>query len=1334
MSTPPEIRTHQEWLGFLQPVGLVVSAHALARAGLQPDRNIVAAQQCLLRLVRSEKLPTPGGEPAERALVPDFVRLATELLEWDARDLLGSPSAEPLPEALEIALPGYGDRLRPTYAVVDCVAGGAPLLLVQELAPGKDLDAAPPEETRGWAAAPEARFERLLRETKVSIGLLTNGTEIRLVVAPPGESSGHVTFPVAAMTTVAGRPILSALLLLLGKARLFTAPERERLPHLLDESRRYQNDVSTRLAEQVLDALWELLRGFQAANEASRGALLREALASEPEHVYGGLLSTLLRLVFVLYAEDRGLLPGDPVYVGHYSVSGLFERLREDAGRYPDTMDQRYGAWAQLLSLFRLVHDGAAHGALRLPARHGRLFDPEAYPFLEGRPYGARRTSGERLDPPRVADGVVHRVLEKLLLLDGDRLSYRALDVEQIGSVYEAMMGFALEVAKSPSVGVGRTTVVVDLEALLARKPAERARWLQETAGLKLPSKAEAELREAAGAEDALAALGRRVSPRTPRLLPPGSLFLQPSEERRRSGSHYTPRSLTEPIVRTTLRPVLEALGARPRPEAILGLRICDPAMGSGAFLVEACRVLGDALVDAWRAHGKLPAIPPDEDQALFARRLVAQRCLYGVDRNAFAVDLSKLSLWLATLARDHPFTFIDHALRCGDSLVGLSREEIASAHWDVSAGKQVPTLRAALVRHVKLAEEKRAEIAALADSDDSDRKALLLAEADSAVEDLRLAGDCVVSAFFSEERDRSRETARQSVEDRVRLWLGGSEQERASLEAGARTLRAGPKGLPPFHWEIEFPEVFSREKPGFDAVVGNPPFAGKNTIIAGSRESYLPWLQAVHAESHGNSDLVAHFFRRGFDLLRVGGAFGLIATNTIAQGDTRATGLRWIRQHGGQIFEARKRVKWPGAAAVVVSVVHVAKTRERLPARLDGRPVEQITAFLFHAGGDEAPETLAANAGQSFQGSIVLGMGFTFDDSNPDATPIAEMERLLAKDPRNRERIFPYIGGEEVNDSPVHAHRRYVINFGEMGEAEARKWPALWRILEEKVKPERIQKDAKKYPRMVHEWWKFWNARVELNAAIRGMERVLVIARVTQYPGFAFLPAGMVYSEQLVVISNSTYAAFAALQSRPHELWARFFGSSMKDDLRYTPSDCFETFPFPAGWESSPTLEAAGRAYYEYRAALMLRNDEGLTKTYNRFHDPDDTSPEIAELRALHASMDRAVLDAYGWAELRPEPKFLLDYEDEETNEDDAPRARMRKKPWRYRWPDEMRDEVLARLLALNRERAEAERLAGTAAAGSAHAKRASGGPKPPGPSRKKRDASTNRDLFDLE
>ena len=409
--------------------------------------------------------------------------------------------------------------------------------------------------------------------------------------------------------------------------------------------------------------------------------------------------------------------------------------------------------------------------------------------------------------------------------------------------------------------------------------------------------------------------------------------MLQPNEERRRSGSHYTPRALTEPVVRHALAPVLGRLRgdghnrAPPTPAQILDLKVCDPAMGSGAFLVEACRQLADALIEAWGAHGEMPAIPPDEDEVIHARRLVAQRCLYGIDRNPTAVDLAKVSLWLSTLARDHPLTFVDHAFRHGDSLVGLTRRQIESLDWATNTRSPQRDFKIMRVR------ERMTEVAELrrrireAGEEVSDRERHdLWHDAHDELDPVRLSGDLVLAAFFAgskpkQREERRREFAKAVLDGEAIRYLSWIEEQR----------HANPP-LAPFHWEIEFPEVFDRENPGFDAIVGNPPFQGGRIISATQGSVYSNWLLCLHERSNGGADLVAHFFRRAFDLVRRNGAFGLIATNTIAQGDTRSTGLRWICEHGGEIYRVRRRVKWPGLAAVVVSVLHVAKGR--FPAR----------------------------------------------------------------------------------------------------------------------------------------------------------------------------------------------------------------------------------------------------------------------------------------------------------------------------------------------------------------------------------------------------------------
>ena len=1301
------IFAHQEWLGFVQPVGLVVSPNVMVNAQVVPDRNIAGRQREFRELLEEN-----GNGVTARSCAPDLRRVFLDYLDWEEGDLLDAAGHQ---DALEIALPELQVVLSPTWAVPgDADTDTVWTMLIREEDSGADFDK-PPEDGVGWNATRHSRFERLLRETGVPIGLLCNDERIRLIHAPRGESSGHVTFEFSQMALPAGRPILAAFDMLLSASALFVGPSEARLPALLAKSRDAQAEVSTRLSRQVLAALHELLRGFVSA-DARGGGTVTELTPRNPEHLYGGLITTLMRLVFVLYAEDRGLMPDHPVYQQHYSLGGLFARLRADSAAWPDTMDQRFGAWAQLLSLFRLIYGGGGHAGLSFVARKGTLFEPDRFPFLEG-----RDPEGES-DIPMVSDACVWEVLQSLMVLDGERLSYRTLDVEQIGSVYEAVMGFRVELTTGRSIAVtspNRTGAasIINLDELVALEGSKRSKALQDTTDRKLMGKAVAALRSASTLTDVVAALDRTIDrDTTPDIVPAGTPVLQPTDERRRSGSHYTPRSLTEPIVSETLRPIFERLGQEARPEEILDLKVLDPATGSGAFLVEACRQLSARLVDAWIMHGGPTDLPADEDELLHARRLVAQQCLYGVDKNPMAIDLARLSLWLVTLARDHEFTFIDHALRHGDSLVGLTRNQIERFHWNAeSSNFQLGTETMEVRRHVERVSEMRQLIRELGDEAPEHKLRKLLDEAERELSNIRRVADLILAAFFEGEKPKERENNRLTYAD----FLLKED------DATSASLAASKPPVPPYHWELEFPEVFERDNSGFDAIIGNPPFAGKNTIAASNPPAYPDWLKQLHTESHGNSDIVAHFFRRAFNLLREGGTFGLIATNSIGQGDTRSTGLRWICKHEGHIFRAQRRLKWPGKAAVVVSVLHAAKGPFTGPNNLDGQDVETISAFLFHNGGHDDPEILKANAGKSFIGNYLLGMGFTFDDTDRKgvATPLSEMRQLLEDNPRNHKVIFPYIGGQEINTSPTHAHHRYVINFRDwplrrtdLGatwrnagdntqedwlrdgivpldypEPVAADWPELLAIVEERVKPQRMALPPKNTinKEAAQKWWRFLAYRQGLNAAISGLKRVLVVSRISNTFALTYLPSESVANEKTVVFPFANCSPFATLQSRPHEIWTRFFSTTLKDDLQYTPSDCFETFPFPEGWQSHPALEAVGKEYYEFRAELMVRNDEGLTKTYNRFHDPDERSKEIAMLRELHEKMDRAVLDAYGWNDIFTGCEFLLDYEiDEET-------WGRKKKPWRYRWPDSVRDEVLARLLALNAERAQEERLA---------------------------------------
>jgi hypothetical protein len=278
-------------------------------------------------------------------------------------------------------------------------------------------------------------------------------------------------------------------------------------------------------------------------------------------------------------------------------------------------------------------------------------------------------------------------------------------------------------------------------------------------------------------------------------------------------------------------------------------------------------------------------------------------------------------------------------------------------------------------------------------------------------------------------------------------------------------------------------------------------------------------------------------------------------------------------------------------------------------------------------------------------------------------------------------------MGGEEINSEPRHSPHRFVIDFRDRElDACRQRWPSALGVVEQKVKPERTRRNLdgtfvlrKPLP---ERWWHHADKRPALFRAKLRVPEVIVKAQTSKQLAFAICSSDITFSHSVIVFPSESRSLLALLQSNVHDLWTRAFASSMKDDPVYTPSDCFDTFPFPKEFESNEALECTGREYYDFRAALMVKNDEGLTKTYNRFHDRDNREPDIVRLRELHTAMDRAVLDAYGWHDIKTDCDFFADYteEDEDGNEVE--------KSIRYRWPDEVRDEVLARLLALNAER----------------------------------------------
>jgi len=744
---------------------------------------------------------------------------------------------------------------------------------------------------------------------------------------------------------------------------------------------------------------------------------------------------------------------------------------------------------------------------------------------------------------------------------------------------------------------------------------------------------------------------------------------------------------------------------------------------------VQSCRYLAERLVEAWHeaerrghavtADGEVketlededPLSPDLEERLLVARRLVAERCLYGVDLNPLAVELAKLSIWLVTLAKGRPFGFLDHNLRVGDSLLGVDDvEKLTKFSLDTAA--KAPTLFARSVEErVRQALVLREELRALPIRDIEDVRAM--ARIDTEAKRRLAVVETVADAFVGEVlrtggKRRDLERALEALKLDAAEALEGDEEALRRVEATARNalsvdLPEGALPRKPFHWALEFPEVFV-EGEGFDAIVGNPPFLGGRKITTNFGKSYRDYLVNVIAGKDGAADLVAYFFLRAYDLLKSEGTFGLLATNSIAEGDTRAVGLENILSKDATIYSAYPSEPWPGNAAVVTSRIHLVKSKRWTgPIEIDDKIVSHISSFLS-AEDDRTPHRLKTNANKAFQGSIILGMGFTLGEE--------EAMRYLSKDERYRKVLFPYLNGRDLNSNPEQKPSRWVVNFWDWPLEKCRKeFPDLVSLLEERVKPERLKKKGKPYQRAREFWWLHFNERPNLYHAIgkgtffmsrlegewpqQPFESVYVIPRVSKMLNVTSIPSNMVFSDAVVVIAYQQRAYFALLQSAFHNEWTWKNASKMKRDLRYTPSDCFETFPFPAplppdwrkvDWNDPIVrrLESIGQRYHEKRKRVMLDRQVGLTDLYNLFHDPSVDDHDIEELRRLHVEMDETVKEAYGWIHLDLGHDF---HEVPYLPENDR---------IRFTVSEEARLEILKRLLDLNEERHRQEVEAG--------------------------------------
>ncbi|MEQ1934934.1 MAG: restriction endonuclease, partial [Fimbriimonadaceae bacterium] len=635
-------------------------------------------------------------------------------------NVLGYPSecigeAQAIPESAVANLELQGHRIRPNLVILDpddLQKVKMPILIYPR---SQKLDS--PIAGESWAASPHTRMQVLLQNTGHQVGFVTNGAQWSLVHVRKGEPTGFATWQTIFLTEE--KILLQSFCGILGVDRTVGAPLGASLEDLLDQSAQDQEEVTKELGRQVRQAVEVLVNALDRVDQDSHRALLADV---DPQTVYNGALTVMMRLIFLLCAEERDLMDNRALYVQHYSVSELNDQLRVIASGDEQILEHRHDAWQRLLATFRLVHGGCDHENLNLPAYGGSLFDPQKYPFLE---------------QAKIDNRVTLHLLDALEFLlvrvpggkpEPRRLSFRALGVEQIGHVYEGLLDHTARRAAEPAVGLtgresqedeialsvleeNRENLASYFEKQKIRVSGNVGKLLQQSPDMLAASK----LRVACGTDDELyqrvlpfVNVIREDSLEHLQVYPIGSLYVTAGSDRRSSGTHYTPVSLTEEVVRYALEPLVYIGPAEGLPErewklksakAIVDLKVCDMAMGSGAFLVQACRYLSERLVEAWNqaikdaerplgfsgegsyfthqletdqntAGGRtlittplgkiavgdpsqelIPDIP--EERLALARRIIADRCLYGVDINPMAVEMAKLSLWLTTMRKD---------------------------------------------------------------------------------------------------------------------------------------------------------------------------------------------------------------------------------------------------------------------------------------------------------------------------------------------------------------------------------------------------------------------------------------------------------------------------------------------------------------------------------------------------------------------------------------------------------------------------------------------------------------------------------------------------------
>ncbi len=1200
-----------------------------------------------------------------------------------------------------------------------------------------------------WAATPIDRLEALLRENNVDLGIVTDGRWWGLLCAREGRmaASGIVD----ALTWVEEPRTRDAFLTLISRQHIIGGDPAERLPVMFDESVAAAEEITEALGAQVRLAVELLIQSFSesAADAKRRGR--SDPLPTRTHDTYEAAVTVMMRTVFLLFAEERGLLPSGELFEQGYGISRELSRLAEresDAGE--EALEATSLTWHRLLATSQALFSGASFENLRMPAYGGSLFDPTRFPFLTATTEHGALTIAV---PDRVMLHVLRSVQIAHVQGEARQISFRDVDVEQIGYIYEGLLGYTCTTVDQTYLGVIGTTgaepeiPLSKLEELASSSddPKRIANAIRDWVAEDQPSAKAASvaaiaksvqtepdpstvsaLTQTVGDDLALRdriipwlGLVRRDLRNYPFVVLAGGLMVKETPSRKNAGAHYTPKSLAEEVVLHALQPLCYSPGPHQiadeeswklrSSDELLELKVADIACGSGAFLVAAARYLADRVVEAWIGEDSSNAQRKDLHKR--AIRQVVANCLYGADINDMAVEMCKLSLWLVSLDRDLPFSFVDDKVFLGNSLLGVtSLDQLRMLHIDPS---RVPMDRrfdifdvdidAILRKAVDLRERLATEI----DEDDPARtskaKHRQLNELRQVTYSLHQIADGVVAAGLP----LGGKPGRPLDDAYDNLRLAAKQAHPSSGDVGSATWlnHLIDRGLTPtvatdyerwqpLHWVLEAPDVFLT-RGGFNAIVGNPPFLGGKKVSGALGSDARDWLvNTLASGAKGNADLVAYFLLRAVSLLQSSGVFGLIATNSVAQGDTREVGLDQLVRGGLSLTRSIQSRAWPAASAnLEYAAVWGSRgpVGDEVPRFSDDRPVPRISTLLEPAGrADGAPKRLAENDGVAFIGCYVLGMGFVVDP--------AVAQGWLADDATNSLVLAPYLNGEDLNSRPDCSASRWVIDFNDWSEERARAFAAPFQHVDAHVRPERQRRDQDgeyvlRLPLPIR-WWQFGDKRPALRRALAGLGDVLTVAVTSRTLMPMRVANDRVFSHALVVFASDSFVLQAILSSGVHQSWAVAHGSAMRGDSRYTPSDVFETFPRP---KATDQLERVGRTLHEFRREVMLRRELGLTKLYNRVNDPeiaDSADRDVAQLRAIHVELDRAVLDAYGWIDVPLDHGFHTYRQMERWTV--SPAARV---------------EILDRLLEENHRRAAAEAETSKTTAKSRGSKKAAGG-----------------------